>query len=220
MNIDNVLARAQRMMLDENWNAQVEMGAAAQRAGSINGGNSHSNDLAALEAQAFGASAPSVSVNYTPIPESSKRQRTHAMINDDGKPIQMLSETRQQTDMQNSRLPKSVLDSFANQPPLSGYDDYSTPPASYYSTSAPAPRQVVTEQQYAQQSQQSYGIDYNALKYIINECIKENLKTINESSALTDFRGMRIGNGSVIQFLDSKGNLYEGKLVLKKKANQ
>jgi len=221
MDIDNVLARAQRMMLDENWNAQVEMGAAAQRAGSLNGSKNTGNDLAAFEAHAFGSvSTPAVGVNFTPIPEEAKRQKARAMITDSGKPIQMLSESTQQRNIRNSQLPKNVIESFAAQPPLSGDDDYSMPPASYYPQSASPQRQVVVEQQYQPQIQQPAGIDYNALKYIINECIKENMKSINESTNMTDFRGMRIGNGSVIQFVDSKGNLYEGKLVLKKKANQ
>lgn len=220
MNIDNVIARAQRMMLDENFNAQVEMGAAAHRAGSVTGRKNTGNDLAAFEAQAFG-SVQSPTVNaYTPIPESAKQQRNTSMIRDDGRPIQMLSETYEPRNLSNSKLPKSIIESFSEMPPLSGDDDYSTPPASYFANNSvpAAPKQIVTEQQYVPQPQQIAGIDYNALKYIINECIKENMKTLNESVSVNEFRGMRLKEGGVIQFIDTKGNLFEGKLVLKKKA--
>ena len=41
---------------------------------------------------------------------------------------------------------------------------------------------------------------------------------LNESVGMNGMRGMCIGEGNVIQFLDKKGNVYEGKLVLKKRA--
>lgn len=64
---------------------------------------------------------------------------------------------------------------------------------------------------------QSAGIDYNYIKYMIKEALQENSKQLNESG-MSDFRGMRI-SGNKIQFIDNKGNLYEGVLTLKKRAN-
>lgn len=226
MNIDNVLAQAQRLMLDENWNRQVEMGAAAQRAGSINGSNNGgSNDLAALEAMAFGSSPAVNETNYyTPIPENAKMAAGNSMIRNDG--IEILRETRTPKTAQNSKLPKSILESFAKQPPLSG-DDISVP-ISYYQSQP----QVINEQSVVKQTttvpQQmpaysspapSPQIDYQYIKHLIDESIKEHMKCqINESANLNNFKAMRLGEGNVIQFIDSRGNLYEGVLKLKKKS--
>jgi hypothetical protein len=61
-------------------------------------------------------------------------------------------------------------------------------------------------------------VDYNYLKYIIYECIKENLKgRLNESSGGT-LKGIKIGQGNVFEFMDSKGNIFEGQMKLKKRA--
>lgn len=84
-------------------------------------------------------------------------------------------------------------------------------------------RDLIGEQQpsYSQQQytapQQHGGIDYSIIKAIVNECIKENLKeSLNESTV----RGFKVANGNKIQFVDTKGNLYEGTLTLKKKASK
>lgn len=79
--------------------------------------------------------------------------------------------------------------------------------------------QQPTSQQYMQ-PQQNGAIDYNYLKYIIKECVTEvltqNKKILSESSG--NVKAMKVGSGNKIQFLDTKGNLYEGVLSLKKKA--
>lgn len=222
MNIDNVIARAQKLMLDEDWNRQVEIGAAAQRASSING-NGNSSDLRALERMALGTSAPVVPEGYerNEIQGNRVKVKTQSqLIREDGTPIQILSETPTSVDY--SKLPPGVRESFEKTPSPSptayGYD---MPPASYYSSSQQSyqqPRQVISET--AQPQSSVNGINYDYIKYLVEEAVKKYAGNINESAGLNEFRGMRIGNGSVIQFLDSKGNLYEGKLVLKKKAQK
>lgn len=223
MNLNNVLARAQQMMLDENWNRQVEMGAAAQRAGSINGGGNRggSNDLAALEAQVFGTaiSEPRVDTNYfTPIPESAKNFVGNTP---NGQGIQILQETREPFDPNKSKLPKSVVESFMKTPtPLD--DSLIDMPASF---ALPQQPQQLNEQQYSaprpQVAPATAGIDYNYLNYLINEAVKNAMKgMLNESVGANSFKGMRFVEGNTFQFIDAKGNLYEGVLKLKKKAAQ
>lgn len=84
-------------------------------------------------------------------------------------------------------------------------------------------KHLYEQQQYApkQQSQPlqiTSGIDYNALKFIINEAIKENLEKIKQELNENVVSGVSIGNGKKIYFSDTKGNIYEGQLVLKKRA--
>ena len=218
-NLNNIIARSQRLMLDENWNRQVEMGAAAQRAGSMNGKNNGTNDLAALEAMAFGSPAPSAGVTYNPIPENFTMPKNR--MTDDGKPIQILQEQHTPVDRSNSKIPKAILESFEKTAsPTADSMSMLNPPASYYT-----PRQQVTEQQYTQPQQQyipqpsAGGVDYGYLKYMIEEAVSNAMRTrLDESMNLTEMKGMRIAPGGVIQFLDKNGNLYEGKLTLKKKA--
>ena len=218
MNINNVIARAQKMMLDENWNRQVEMGAAAHRAGSINGGGS---DLSALEAQAFGSSQSSASANYyTPIPESAMRQPAHSNATSRNDGIEILRETKREINPTTSKLPKAVLESFAQNPsPLDSPIGYDLPPASYYGQPEMITEQAPSMQYAAAPSPTpSAGIDYTYIKYLIKEAISEQANILKENTTMNNFRGMRIADGNVIQFIDAKGNLYEGVLKLKKKA--
>lgn len=220
-NLNNIIARSQRLMLDENWNRQVEMGAAAQRAGSMNGKSGGGNDLAALEAMAFGTSAPSAGIKYNPIPENFVAPKAH--ITDDGRPIQILHEEHVPVDRSNSKIPKAILESYQKTPsPTADAMSMMAPPQSYY-----APQQQVTEQRYAQpQAQPQYipqptagGIDYGYIKYMIEEAVNNAMRTrLDESMNMSEMKGMRIAPGGVIQFLDKNGNLFEGKLTLKKKA--
>lgn len=218
--LNNIIARSQRLMLDENWNRQVEMGAAAQRAGSLNGRKSGTNDLAALEAMAFGTPAPSVGVTYNPIPENFTMPKTHTT--DDGKPIQILQEQHTPVDRSNSKIPKAIFESFQKTPSMTADGlGMLTPPASYFTPQ----QQQVTEQRYTQPQAQytpqpsAGGIDYGYIKYMIEEAVSSAMRTrLDESMNLAEMKGMRIGPGSVIQLLDKNGNLYEGKLTLKKRA--
>lgn len=216
MNLNNVLAKAQKMMLDENWNRQVEIGAAAQRAGSINGGgNKYDPSLAAMEEMAFGSSSmrPDTGYNRNPIPQNVRiRQSSY----NDGTPVQIIQEQHAPRST-NSKLPKEILESFEQMPsPID--DSYGMTPGSVLDT-LNLPQ--INEQQYQMQQPQPRqgGIDYAYIKYLIDESIKSHMGgMLNENASLTNFKGMRLAQGGVIQFIDTKGNLFEGKLVLKKKA--
>ena len=219
MNLNNVLARAQQMMLDENFQRDVERAARAAGGGSRRGGSP--DDFSAEEEALFGvSSSPSYAknqlpenVNYKPVDMSG---------------VKILRETAEPRDLSTSKLPKAILESFAKTPsPVDAFDvNAIEAQLQFVDEPKPQAKQQVREQARPQPVQQyaapqNGGVDYNYLKYIINECIKENLKgTLNESVNGTDFRGMRIAPGNVIQFIDSKGNLYEGQLKLKKKATK
>ena len=180
--MNNVLARAQKLMLDPGFNQAVEAKANsyAGRRGGI--GNS-ANDLRMFEAQAFG----------TPI------QNTD---------IEYLTEQVPQRDPSKSKLPKNVVESFRNQAPMSGDGLMAPQPTAYY-----APQGNVVPQAYIPQNQ---AIDYNYIKHLVSEAIKETMSgVLNEST----MKGMRIANGNVVQVLAKNGDLYEGVLKLKKKAN-
>ena len=105
--------------------------------------------------------------------------------------------------------PEEIRESFRKMPAMSGGAGVTSVPASYYATQQ---RQVIQEQQYAPQPQyqaQPQAIDYNYIKFLINECIKENLKQLNESASLST---LKMAGGNKIEFVDSKGNVYEGVL--------
>ena len=57
------------------------------------------------------------------------------------------------------------------------------------------------------------------LKYLVEEAAKNALSQnmINESKEGNNMLGMKMCEGNKIQFMDSKGNIYEGVLKLKKK---
>ena len=76
--------------------------------------------------------------------------------------------------------------------------------------------QTVYQPQYI--PQQVSGIDYGMIKALVSEVIRENLNEIKQSLLSEgSLRGINMPGGNKIQFLDSKGNLYEGQLNLKKK---
>lgn len=184
MDINSIMARAQKLMLDEGFNEKVEQ-IAAQKAGR----------------------------QYKP---SNKK------IDYEG--VQLIQEDTQQkaqNRLKNSKLEKSLLESFMENPPMSGDEYFQSQQTSALdglmlgetrtpSVSAPAAPQP----QYSSQP----VIDYGIIKHLINEAIKDNMKSILNESELTSFRGMRIKDGNVFQFIDNKGNLWEGVLKLKQKA--
>ena len=221
MNLNNVLARAQQMMLDENFNRDVERAARAAGGGSRRGASD--NDFSMEEEALFGVSSgPSTSgYEMNPIPENVRYQQT------DMSGVKILQEVAEPKDFSKSKLPKSILESFQKTPsPVDAFDINAIEAQLHYVD--PAPTQVQQKPQVREQARpvqqpqyaapQGGSIDYNYLKYIINECIKENMGKLNEGANMSDFRGMRITNGNVFQFIDTKGNLWEGQLKLKKKA--
>lgn len=214
MNLTNILAKAQKMMIDENFNRQVERAARAQKG---QGGD----DAAAMEEALFGVSE-STPVGYQKVAISEDDSYVPTV---DYSGINIIQEVPAQQS-QNSKIPAIIRESFTKTP--SPVEDLAVPTVAtsisqlmanaipQQQQAKPQPKKQVTEQKLPQAS----GIDYNALKFIINECIKENLKSLNESQGSNGFRGMRIAPGNVIQFIDSAGNLYEGELKLKKKAKR
>ena len=209
MNIDNALARAQKLMLDPNFNNLVESKVAARRGRSLPGAT---NDLSSLEAQAFGYSASNNDF-AAPVAPSYNSGYAQAAAPAYERPVQMLHETTTPVTQRNSQLPKNILESFAEQPPLSGDEGFEVP-QSYFGNSAPQP-QYTPQPQYAAPTA---GIDYGIIKQMVKEAIAESGKGVLNESAVPTFRGMRIAEGSVIQFIDNKGNLFEGTLKLKKRA--
>ncbi len=219
MDLTNVLAKAQRMMISEDFNNQVERAAAAHSGGKVKGGGSA--DIAGYEDALFGiSSTPSIEgYEKNPIPENVKYQQSV-----DYSGVQLIQPRQQQVNTENSKLPKAILESFKKNPsPLNDLDNSAVAMLMASGQMQTKPQVRETIQQPVSQPQATApqsvggGIDYNALKFIINECIQNALKEkLNEGVV----RGMKIGDGNVIQFLDSKGNLYEGQLKLKKKATK
>lgn len=220
MNLNNVLAKAQRMMLDENFNRDVERAARAQR------GQNNQDDFSAMEDAIFGVSSPSTQgYGKVPIPENVNYTNTPSMQG-----VKIIKEVKEPKTMANSKLPAAILESFQKTPsPVDAFDIDTINAQLHFQEDTPVQqvaKQPVREQQVHQAQQPQYvpqgggQIDYNYLKYIINECIKENMKgKLNESAGGT-IVGMKIAPGNKFQFLDSKGNLYEAQLTLKKKAGK
>ena len=200
MDINNILAKAQKLMLDENFNTKVD-GYSKQIK---KGGNFQGNDLTALEQSVFG-------YNNTTSNSNLQEKISVPLQTQNNEGIQFLSESNEASTLINSKLPKKILESFAKTPPI-------TTETPYPSVLDGIKLQEVQQSPQNYNQQQSSCIDYSALKFIINECIKDNFKTLNENTSTSTLKGLKISNGGIIQFVDTKGNLYEGKLVLKRKA--
>ena len=191
--VDNIIANAALLMNDDRFNAIVESTSsrthrrAKANGGKLDagGGGGMSSDLALFEAQAgFGGGGSRQPSGQHLIPKVQTQQRK-------------------------SNLPPEIQESFKKMPPLSGGEI--SVPASYSQS-----RNVIQEQQYAPQPQYQAQapvapatIDYNYIKYLVNECIKENMNQLNESASLS---GIKLVGGGKIQFTDSKGNVFEGVL--------
>jgi hypothetical protein len=110
-----------------------------------------------------------------------------------------------------------VLDSFIEKPPMTGelsqFDLNET--LNLNLKTEPKPTMVETKSNVVYP--QTVQIDYNYIKYLIDESIKEHMKSQINESASPQFIGMKLSAGNTFQFLDSKGNIYEGVLKLRKK---
>lgn len=129
----------------------------------------------------------------------------------------------------NTKLPKNILESMLNNPinvtpSNSGFgsvlDGVDTGELERQ-TPAARPRRKLNEAAPVQQMpmMQPAGIDSNYIKFLVKEAVKEcmdEMKTelLNE----TTVRGFKVGNGNKLMLIDNKGNLYEGEMKLKKKA--
>lgn len=186
---NNALAKAQRLMLDEGFNRQVEMGAAAERAVNKRGGGGNNADLKMLEEMAGFSSSPSVA----PIPENAGYGG------------------------RKSGLPKEIVESFNRMPAMGGDVNFSSSVLDditrTLSQNGGGQRQMVNEQ--TAYPQVTGGVDYSVIRAIVENCLKEYSKgMLNEGT----IRGFKLAKGNKIQVVDAKGNLYEGVLKLKKKA--
>lgn len=196
----NFLQEAQKLMLDDNFNRIVE---SRSKGFSANNKGREFVDTNAMEQALFGYgdNTPSTSSNRT------------------------LNETKDDDAIDFNaggakKLPTAIRESFMNNPtPKEFYDG----PASSLEEMA---KQLKLSEQVSRQYQpqqvsipQGNGvIDYALIKTIVNEAINEKLGNMLNESAGSAFRGMKFIDGNKIQFLDSKGNLYEGVMKLKKRA--
>lgn len=209
MNPERVIAAAQRLMTDGDfWNRVDE---ADRRNASSNGGRANQGST---ESKAYNSGK-----QYNLITEEQIREAQAARYGD--------SYTER-----GSNLPEALRESFKNLPPIQ-FDDsvMAQIPDSFFAGASvnmqkeiqreqaqqrPQQRQVQQRNQineYAQPQQVNTGIDYNYIKFLIQESVKEALKGVqlNESTN-NSMIGMKIVNGGTFQFMDSKGHLYEAKL--------
>ena len=193
MDINNALQRAQYLMNSDEFNNKVDSYARSAKRGGRTSAAPLPNE-ALLEQQLFGVAPTGTSsrqsnpMNYMP------QQPTEEAFN------------------RHPGLPREIVESFRGNP--SPVSDLA--PAVYEQLKGQineAPTPASTPAPKASAPQAGGAVNYELIKYIVKECIKEQMATLNEGLV----KGMRVGNGGVIQFIDTKGNLYEGKLVLKKK---
>ncbi len=194
--VGRALANAQRLMNDDNFNAAV-----AAKRGTIT----------------------EESYNTTPVIDSQPRYRQGV----DPMAYSGLDESQI-----NTNLPKEILEAMISNPidmsaapgaggsvldTLENYEELErrTPVA------RPATRRINEQTPSTSFSTPAMAVDYNYIKYLIDESIKSNLEemkkvTLNEGV----LGGMKIKSGGVLTFVDLKGNVFEAKLTLKKKAEK
>lgn len=128
----------------------------------------------------------------------------------------------------NTKLPKQILESMLNNPinvtpasagfgsVLEGID------TEELERQAPVQRQRRKLNESAPQQMpmmQPAGIDSNYLKFLVKEAIAECMEDLKkEILSENTLRGLKIGAGNKVALIDQKGNLYEGTMQLKKKA--
>lgn len=225
MNIEKSIAAAQRMMLDKSFWEDVDKGASMMP--ESQGKHVTSRETRMFEHEDFN--------DVHLIDERAINQR----------------QMEQNLSKPGSHLPDAIRESFQRQAPISGeeYQYMADIPTSFLDNLGGLGLNQIQQQQVSQHRQQPQqqkrninetrqiqqpmqqqyqqssnvgGIDYNYIKYLINESITEALKRqpLNEGNNLTNCLGMRMLPGNKFQFMDTKGNLYEGVLTLKKRAQQ
>ena len=129
----------------------------------------------------------------------------------------------------NSNLPKNILQAMMDNP----IDMAAATPGfsssvldtleNYEQLERPKPvqrqRRQINEQSSAPaQAQYGGSIDYNYIKYLVSEAMKETLQETKQS-LITEgaLAGIKIANGGKIVLVDTKGNVFEAKLVKKAK---
>jgi hypothetical protein len=95
-----------------------------------------------------------------------------------------------------------------------------------FSLNGTAPQQqqtYVTEAQVQQpmiQTSLTTGVNYEIIKALIDESISRHLNEIKQTlinESANHMKGFSFGEGNKVTFVDKKGNVFEGKLELKKK---
>ena len=196
---NDIMANAQRLMLDEDFNMAVES-KAASFAGRKDPSGISNQDLRTYERMAFGNSYG------------------------DEKPITMIKPTNNPSDLNDrkySKLPQAIRESFAKQPPMTGDNIDNTPLGMITKNLSLENREMNTNgnQQVPIPTRNSDGIDYSLIKSIIDESVRRHISEIKESILSENtIKGVKISKGNKIQLLDMSGNLYEGVLTLKRKA--
>lgn len=205
MNIENILAHAQQVMLNENFWAKVD------------------------------ASTPGTT-------NAKSREAKMFKENRNVQPAQQLQFTPQRQVTANSKIDKSILESFQKTPSMSGVingGDYAGDiPASYFAglngntvTSQTSEKElpniqyqrkpaqlnetIQTTGQYVPQA--SSAVDYNYIKYLIDESLKSYFGNNKLNESVNGLAGLKMSGGNKIHFIDTKGNIYEATLTLKKK---
>lgn len=216
---EEIIGNAQKLMLDEDFNRKVN---AKARAFNQNGKGGTPSDLARMEQEVFGYSSMPSQINEAPqqqvyyqqpaMPTSAPRI-DYRNIADKKKQERITSNGQSALD----RLPAAIRESIKKTPLMS---DDSWPLDEAGNVRQPAQKApAINEVQMPTQQPIITGggaIDYSVIKAIVNECLREHSKNmLNESIS-----AFHIGNGNVIQFMDKKGNIFEGTLKLKKKAKK
>ena len=200
--VNSSIAKAAKMMSGSYMDYLDNISAIKFGGGNKKRRNGSSNDLRLLEQQAFGYSSGDSSTSYAP------------------QQMPVIQEQPQQKQFNSSILNEA----FSQTPPLSGDNFPGSNAYNFQPGAALLNEQRVQQQPYVQQPMQVYQaqqpitIDYNMIKYLVSEAVKESVNEIKQSIlSESTLRGINMPGGNKIQFLDSKGNVYEGQLVLKKK---
>ena len=196
MDLSNAIARAQMLMSEEYQNKMDTISMGAKKKGGAGISNS---ELSGMEQQVFGFGG-----NDTPSVPQVQYQQMQPQTYEQGANI--------------DKLPEFLRESAKKTPIGAGMQ------GNYMYSEQPVPLGIptpsVTQKPVAPQvsAPSVGGIDYNYIKYLVETAIKENSGLLTESAAGATFRGMRLVEGNKFQFVDSKGNVYEGVLTLKKRA--
>lgn len=195
MDLSNAIARAQMLMSEEYQNKMDTISMGARKKGGAGISNS---ELSGMEQQVFGFGG-----NDAPSAPQAQYQQMQPQTYEQGANI--------------DKLPEFLRESVKKTPIGAGMQ------GSYMYSDQPVPLGIPTPTVQKTAMPQGPapsvgGIDYNYIKYLVETAIKENTGMITESAAGTTFRGMRLVEGNKFQFVDSKGNVYEGVLTLKKRA--
>ena len=117
--------------------------------------------------------------------------------------------------LENSKMPDAIKESMVNHPITASdtmknfMQNYTMPDVVKETQTVPSFTNLIAEQKNPAPAP-SVGIDYNYLKYIVSECIREELKKqpINEGTTL---RQIGLSEGK-IKLVDNKGNIYTAQL--------